>query len=220
MLRARISEARAAVPEPWRYYALDASLVHAQTYHAAHGWSGDLTPYLELRALLQPSFNLLFGFEAPDGYANLVPRGYEAIWGSEKQVGIRSTRHLETGDLEPTHAGARQALERRLADEENQLTAAAILEPIYERTEEWARLIDVHEIEPSEESGHQIEWLRRGNLEERLRNLKDAQDRLIDGGYGICGDQINEQRLLANPAASMCFDCQRIAEGEMLCRTL
>jgi Bacterial membrane protein YfhO len=99
-----LSEARAAVPEPWRYYALDASLVHAQTYHAAHGWSGDLTPYLELRALLQPSFNLLFGFEAPDGYANLVPRGYEAIWGSEKQVGIRSTRHLETGDLEPTLA--------------------------------------------------------------------------------------------------------------------
>jgi Bacterial membrane protein YfhO len=99
-----LSEARAAVPEPWRYYALDASLVHAQMYHAAHGWSGDLTPYLQLRALLQPSFNLLFGFEAPDGYANLVPRAYEAIWGSEKQEGIRSSRHLETGDLEPALA--------------------------------------------------------------------------------------------------------------------
>jgi membrane protein YfhO len=99
-----LSEARAEVPEPWRYYALDASIVHAQTYHAAHGWSGDLAPYLALRALLQPSFNVLFGFEAPDGYANLVPRGYEAIWGSEKQPGIRSTRHLETGDLEPTLA--------------------------------------------------------------------------------------------------------------------
>jgi|SRR5882724_2634502 len=84
-------------------------------------------------------------------------------------------------------------------------------------------LIDVHEIEPSEESGQQIEWLRRGNLEERLRNLNDAQDRLIEGDYGVCvtcGDQINEQRLLADPAASMCFDCQRIAEGEILCRTL
>ncbi len=99
-----LSEARAAVPDPWRYYALDASLVHAQMYHAAHGWSGDLTPYLQLRALLQPSFNLLFGFEAPDGYANLVPRDYEAIWGSEKRVGVRSSRHLATGDLEPTLA--------------------------------------------------------------------------------------------------------------------
>jgi golgin subfamily B member 1 len=50
-------------------------------------------------------------------------------------------------DLEPTHAGARAALERRLGDEDNQLVAAAILEPIYERTEEWARLIEVHEIQ-------------------------------------------------------------------------
>ena len=36
-------------------------------------------------------------------------------------------------DLEPTHAGARTSLERRLGDEEHQLVAAAILEPIYER---------------------------------------------------------------------------------------
>ncbi|HEX8952832.1 MAG TPA: tetratricopeptide repeat protein, partial [Polyangia bacterium] len=50
-------------------------------------------------------------------------------------------------DLEPTHAGARQSLERRLGDEDHQLVAAAILEPIYERTEEWARLIEVHEIQ-------------------------------------------------------------------------
>ena len=69
----------------------------------------------------------------------------------------------------------------------------------------------------------QIEWLHRGNLEERLRHINDAQDRLIDGGYGVCvacGDRISEQRLLADPAASMCFDCQRIAAGEMLCRAL
>ena len=84
-------------------------------------------------------------------------------------------------------------------------------------------LINVNEMEPSENSAQQIEWRHRGNLEERLRNIKNAQDRLIDGGYGVCvacGERINEQRLLADPAASMCFDCQRIAEGEMLCRTL
>jgi len=96
-----LSAARARGGEPWRYYTLDASLVHVQTYHAAKGWSGDLTPYVRLRALLQPSFNLLFGLEAPDGYSNLVPRHYESVWGSEKQRGIRSTRHLETGELEP-----------------------------------------------------------------------------------------------------------------------
>ena len=84
-------------------------------------------------------------------------------------------------------------------------------------------LIDVNEIEPSEDSAQQIEWQHRESLEDRLRHINDAQDRLIDGGYGVCvacGERIDEQRLLANPAASMCFDCQRIAEGEMLCRTL
>ena len=84
-------------------------------------------------------------------------------------------------------------------------------------------LIDVNEIEPSADSAQQIEWQYRESLEDRLRHINDAQDRLIDGGYGVCvacGERINEQRLLANPAASMCFDCQRIAEGEMLCRTL
>jgi membrane protein YfhO len=72
----------------WRYYTLGSALVHAQTYHAARGWAGDLQPYIRLRALLQPSFNLLFGLESPDGYANLVPRHYEAVWGSEKKPGV------------------------------------------------------------------------------------------------------------------------------------
>ncbi|HBB93976.1 MAG TPA: hypothetical protein DC054_01175 [Blastocatellia bacterium] len=42
----------------------------------------------------------------------------------------------------------------------------------------------------------------------------------MDGLLFACGVRINEQRLLADPAASMCFDCQRREEGEMLCRTL
>jgi membrane protein YfhO len=95
-----LTRAREASPEPWRYYALDASVVHGQLYHAAHGYGGDLTPFLQLRALLQPSFNLLFGLEAPDGYSNLVPRHYEAVWGSEKKRGAVPARHLETGEIE------------------------------------------------------------------------------------------------------------------------
>lgn len=55
-------------------------------------------------------------------------------------------------DLEATHQGARQALEARLGDPAHQLVAAAILEPIYQRTEEWGRLIEVHEIQLGRES--------------------------------------------------------------------
>ncbi len=41
--------------------------------------------------------------------------------------------------LDATHAGAREALEARLADDQHKLEAAGILEPIYEQLEEWAR---------------------------------------------------------------------------------
>lgn len=40
------------------------------------------------------------------------------------------------------------------------------------------------ESEPSEETAREIEWRHRGQLEARLRDINDAQDRLIDGAYG------------------------------------
>src|SRR5690349_19789262 len=54
-----------------------------------------------------------------------------------------------------------------------------------------------NEAEPSEESAKAIEWHNRQTLDERLREINDAQDRLIDGGYGIClecGDRIEPRR--------------------------
>ena len=57
------------------------------------------------------------------------------------------------------------------------------------------------------------------DLEERLRALNDAQDRLMDGGYGRClecGEQINAKRLAADPALSLCLDCQTHAEAESM----
>ena len=54
-------------------------------------------------------------------------------------------------DLAPAHEGARVALERHLGDEEHQLEAAKILEPIYRELGEWQRLIEVFEIELARE---------------------------------------------------------------------
>ena len=84
-------------------------------------------------------------------------------------------------------------------------------------------LIDVNEIEPSQNSAQQIEWQHRESLEDRLRHINDAQDRLIDGGYGMClecGDRIEPRRLVVNPAASLCISCQELFEGESIFRTL
>lgn len=68
---------------PWRYYSLEAMRVHALTYKTNKGWRPNLQPYVDLREIMQPSFNLLFQLEAVDGYVNLVPGHVEAVWGSE-----------------------------------------------------------------------------------------------------------------------------------------
>ena len=81
----------------------------------------------------------------------------------------------------------------------------------------------LQECEPSESCIRDFEWQHREILEERLRALNDAQDRLMDGGYGRClkcGEQINAKRLAADPALSLCVDCQTQAEAEANNRSL
>lgn len=76
--------------------------------------------------------------------------------------------------------------------------------------------MSVSECEPWDDAEEQMTRRHRGLLETRLRELNDAQDRLIDGGYGVCrdcGDTISEKRLQADPAASLCIDCQRVLEA-------
>lgn len=80
-----------------------------------------------------------------------------------------------------------------------------------------------NEAEPSEESARAIECHNLETLEERLREINDAQDRLLDGCYGVClecGDRIEPRRLVVNPAASLCILCQELLEGESIFRTL
>jgi RNA polymerase-binding transcription factor DksA len=81
----------------------------------------------------------------------------------------------------------------------------------------------LRENEASATNVREIEWRQRGQLEARLRDINEAQDRLIDGDYGKCagcGKQIDSRRLAADPASSLCLDCQNIADGEQRFRTL
>ena len=74
-----------------------------------------------------------------------------------------------------------------------------------------------NECEPWDEADEQMLRRHRVMLETRLRELNDAQDRLMDGGYGACcecGKRISAQRLEADPAALLCIACQQVAERE------
>lgn len=47
-------------------------------------------------------------------------------------------------------------------------------------------------------------------LEERLKEVNDALVKIENGTYGVCtkcGKQIEEEKLLANPAATTCMSC-------------
>lgn len=81
----------------------------------------------------------------------------------------------------------------------------------------------VQEAEPSEENWREIEWRHRSHLEARLREINDAQDRLMDGAYGRCidcGGEIGSGRLAADPATLLCINCQRSTEPEAVCCTM
>jgi len=81
----------------------------------------------------------------------------------------------------------------------------------------------LQETEASEGCARELEWLHRAQLEARLRDLNDAQDRVIAGDYGRCADcgaEIDSRRLAADPAASLCVACRRSTETETVAYTL
>jgi RNA polymerase-binding transcription factor DksA len=65
------------------------------------------------------------------------------------------------------------------------------------------------------DEAEEIEWRHHERLENRLRQLADAQDRLMEGRYGRCvdcGEFITARRLAADPAAALCYGCQSASD--------
>ena len=72
--------------------------------------------------------------------------------------------------------------------------------------------------DPSDEICNELEWLHRSQLESRLREIGEAQDRLIEGVYGRCvdcGEQVDLRRLVADPAIARCFACQSMIDYKL-----
>ena len=81
----------------------------------------------------------------------------------------------------------------------------------------------LNEREFSEEWAETIEWRHREQLERRLRDIIDAQDRLADGLYGKCADcgiPIESMRLAADPTATLCVVCKNSSEPEVTFHTM
>jgi RNA polymerase-binding transcription factor DksA len=108
---------------------------------------------------------------------------------------------------------------QRLQGEKEELSQELFVEGslLYDEGPGW------RQSDPSGETLCKIEGRCREQLEARLRDLNDAQDRLIDGRYGRCaecGNEIDCRRLMGDRAASLCLACQTIADGEPRFREL
>lgn len=67
------------------------------------------------------------------------------------------------------------------------------------------------EEEADQVEAHDIELSLEKNLEDRVMEINDALDRIAQGTYGTCercGNEIEEARLLANPAARTHTHCE------------
>jgi hypothetical protein len=73
---------------PFRTFTPAWARLHKDAYIRAKGWSGDLTPYHEMRAFLQPDSNVLFGVETGDGYAGIAPKWCVDVWGDHNRPGL------------------------------------------------------------------------------------------------------------------------------------
>jgi RNA polymerase-binding transcription factor DksA len=74
------------------------------------------------------------------------------------------------------------------------------------------------EADASNEVTLELEWRHRAQLESRLREIGEAQDRLIEGLYGrctSCGESIDCRRLATDPAAALCLACQTMIDGKV-----
>ena len=86
-----------------------------------------------------------------------------------------------------------------------------------DEVEEIAATSDNHLAETAPATlGREIDYTLGDNAEQVLSEIDGALKRIEDGTYGTCtncGREIPEQRLEANPWASLCIDCKRKAEG-------
>jgi len=87
----------------FRIFCVGGNQAHIQTFQRARGWEGDLQPYINQREYIQPSSNVLYGLQSPNGYANLTPNYIVDLWGDQNRSGVlNQTAAIQGGIFFPT----------------------------------------------------------------------------------------------------------------------
>jgi RNA polymerase-binding protein DksA len=117
------------------------------------------------------------------------------------------TEHFRTALLEE-----RQRVEHALATLRDEHAGS-----LDDEVEEVAATSDNHLADTASATlGREIDYTLGDNAEQVLSEIDGALKRIEDGTYGTCancGREIPQERVEANPWASLCIDCKRKTEG-------
>jgi RNA polymerase-binding transcription factor DksA len=105
-------------------------------------------------------------------------------------------------------------VEKRLRAERHEIIQALVAESLGdgELREGWQERGS-----PVEDEMRELAFSHRDALRRRLRETDEAIGRLKAGTYGtcaLCGKTINQKRLAADPAVSLCVSCQSASEDQ------
>lgn len=81
-----------------RVFTPGSAIFHISAFHAAKGWSGDLSPYYAQREFLQPNSNLLHHLPTVNGYAGISPCWTVDLIGDHNRRGILDRLYALDGD--------------------------------------------------------------------------------------------------------------------------
>jgi RNA polymerase-binding protein DksA len=119
---------------------------------------------------------------------------------------------IDTGRFREALLDERKRVEHALASLRDQHPGS-----LDEEVEEVAATNDSHPAETATATlGREIDYTLGENSGQVLADIDSALKRIDEGTYGTCiscGQEIPVQRLEAYPAASLCIDCKRRAEG-------
>jgi DnaK suppressor protein len=119
---------------------------------------------------------------------------------------------IDTGRFREALLDERKRVEHALASLRDQHPGS-----LDEEVEEVAATNDNHPAETATATlGREIDYTLGENSGQVLADIDSALKRIDEGTYGTCiscGQEIPVQRLEAYPAASLCIDCKRRAEG-------
>jgi hypothetical protein len=83
----------------FRIYSPGADDAHKAAFARAHGWSGNLQPFLDQREFLQVNTNTLYGLSSADGYIPLAPEYVVDVWGDMNRPGVIKKTASVTGNV-------------------------------------------------------------------------------------------------------------------------